>query len=206
MKKHFRTLFAASALLMSSSLYSIAIQPYASIENLPQTPYYVQDGYTFYSLISTNKSAVVIDVESQDGGVARFIAQEAANLPSVMQIYSVNIWQSPDISQKQIFQRFLSNVIQEMTTQMITPIRMSSLEASQSLNIAADFISVVGSNDSIRIYNDIMAWVPHLTTNGIICGNNWVYPSVQVGVTKAAASLNLTLNVNGNVWYFQKGM
>jgi len=205
MKKPFRTLFAATAFLVNISLYGNAIQPYASVKNLPQTPYYVQDAYTIYSLINTHGSIIVVDVESQDGGVARYVAQQAANLPTVQQIYSVSAWQSCDPSQKHLFQRFLSNVSQEMTTQLITPIRMSSQEGAEALNIAADFISLVGKNQSDGIYSDILAWYPHLSSSGVLCGNNWFDHSVQQGVTKAAVALDASLQTNNNVWYFVKG-
>ena len=64
------------------------------------------------------------------GGVARYLAGQESRLPSLQQIYSVNMWQSNDPSQKQLFRRFLSNIIEENTTQLITPIRMGSQEAA----------------------------------------------------------------------------
>jgi hypothetical protein len=105
MKKCFGKIFMSGAFLAGASLYANLPQPYASINNLPQTPYYVQDGYTIYNLANTHNAAVVIDVESQDGGVARYLAQQASNLPvsnlpSLQQIYSVSMWQSTDRSQK----------------------------------------------------------------------------------------------------------
>jgi hypothetical protein len=206
MKKYFGILFMSCALLTSVSLSADLSQPFASIRNLPQTPYFVQDAYVYYSLISARASAVIIDVESQDGGVARYLAQEVTNLPTITQIYSVNAWQSPDRSQKYLFQRFLSNVIQDNTAQWITPIRMTSQEAAEGLNVNADFISLVGGNDQQGIYNDILAWYPHLTDIGVMCGNNWNDTSVQIGVTRAASVLDLTVQLNGNVWYFEKGM
>jgi hypothetical protein len=204
MKKYFGKIFMSGAILVGASLYADLPQPYASIHNLPQTPYFVQDGYIFYNFVNTNNVAVVIDVESQDGGLARYLAQEANNLPSLKQIYSVNIWQSNDRSQKQLFRRFLSNVIQENTTQLIIPIRMSSHEAAEALNVKADLISVVGGNDQLIIYNDILGWYPHLSDTGVMCGNNWYDPSVQMGVTKAAMMLDVPVQVNDNVWYLVK--
>ena len=55
------------------------------------------------------------------------------------------------------------------------------------------------------IYNDILSWYPHLSDTGVMCGNNWRDTSVQQGVIKAASSLDLNLQINGNVWYFVKG-
>ena len=204
MKKYLGKIFMSSAILAGVSLYADIPEPYASTHFLPQTPYYVQDAYVFYSLASTHNSAVIIDVESQDGGVARYLAQQAGSLPSLQKIYSVNMWQSNDRSQKHLFRRFLSNVAQEGTTQWIVPIRMSSNEASDSMYVNADFISLVGANDLDTIYNDIIGWFPRLSNNGVMCGNNWYEPSVQVGVTKAAVMLDVSLQVNNNVWYFVK--
>ncbi len=205
MKKYLGNIFISSAIFAGASLYADLSQPYASIHNLPPTPYFVQDGYTIYNFVSTNNAAVVIDVESQDGGVARYLAGQAANLPSLQQIYSVNMWQSCDRSQKQLFRRFLSNVIQENTTQLITPVRMSSSEAAISLNVKADLISLVGANDQQSIYNDILGWYPHLSDTGVMCGNNWYEPSVQIGVTKAALMLDVPVQVNDTTWYLVKG-
>lgn len=203
MKNSIRTMFAAASLLINVSLFGD--QPYDSVKTLPQTPYYVQDAYVFYSLILNNGAVIVVDVDSQDGGVARFIAQQSSNLPTVKQIYSVCAWRSNDPSQKHLYQRFLSNVKQEMTTSLITPIRMNSQEGAEELNINADFISIVGGNQADSVCKDILAWYPHLSNTGILCGNNWFDSSVQQGVTKASVMLEISLQTNNNVWYFVKG-
>lgn len=205
MMKRFGKIVMSSALLTAAFLNADIPEPYASVHPLPQTPYYVQDAYIYYSLVNTHNSAIIIDVESEDGSVARYLAQQASNLPSIQKIYSVNMWQSNDRSQKHLFQRFLSNVTYENTAELIVPIRMNSHEATESLNIQADFISLVGANDQQTIYNDILGWYPHLSNEGVMCGNNWYEPSVQIGVTKAAMMLGTSVQVNSNVWYFVKG-
>lgn len=204
MKKYWKELFLLGFVIVNLPVCADLPQPYASVAVTASTPYFVQDAYVYYSLISENQSSVVVDVESQDGGVARFVAQQKETLPSISTIYSINPWRSWDPSQKHLYQRFLSNVVQENTADFIIPIRMSSNEAAEGLNINADFISLVGGNDEKIIYRDILAWYPHLTDKGIIAGNNWNERSVQIGVTRAAQALDLNLNVNANVWYFQK--
>lgn len=200
--KYLKSLFTGSFLFASLSLF--AAQPYDSVHLLPQTPYHVTDGYIFYTLINTRNAAVIVDVDSEDGGVARYIAQQAASLPSLSAIYSISDWLSPDPSQRHLFQSFLSNVIQENSDNLITSIRMSSLEAASALNINADFISIVGGNSEEGVYHDILSWYPHLSNIGVICGNNWNEISVQLGVVRAAAALNINLKISGNVWYFDK--
>ncbi|HEV8052031.1 MAG TPA: class I SAM-dependent methyltransferase [Parachlamydiaceae bacterium] len=201
--KHVKKILLAGCLLANLSVYA-APEPYESVRTIPYTPYFVQDGYVHYSLIQSHNAAVIVDVESQDGGVARYIAQQAESLPSLQSIYSISAWPETDPVQKRPYQRFLSNVNQEKTAELITPIRMNSLEAATSLNIRADFISLVGANDQERLYKDILAWYPHLSDNGVICGNNWYESAVELGVTKAAKSLDLNLKISGNVWYFEK--
>lgn len=202
--KHLNKILLAGMLLAHAVIFADDPQPYSSVHNLPMTPYYVQDGYVFYDLIHSRNAAVIIDVESQDGGVARLIAQQASSLPSLNAIYCVNAWTSCDPSKKHLFQRFLSNVKQENTASLIIPIRMSSSDAAWGLNVKADFISIVGGNDKDIIYKDILAWYPHLTNGGVICGNNWNESSIEIGVTKAAEALDLTLKINSNVWYLEK--
>lgn len=200
--KWLNSVFMIGLLLVNLSIY--ADQPYSSIRNLPATPYFVQDGYILYDLISTHNAGIIVDVESQDGSVARYIAQQASHLPSLNRIYSVNGWTSCDKSKQHLFQRFLSNVKQENTAELIIPIRMTSNEAAWALDVQADFISLVGANDKDIIYRDILAWYPHLANGGVLCGNNWYENSVEIGVTKAAESLGLNLKLNNNVWYFEK--
>lgn len=202
--KYLSKILVAGMLLANLGIYADESQPYSSIRNLPATPYYVQDGYTFYALIQSHNAAVVIDVESQDGGVARYIAQQAASLPSLTTVYSVSGWTSADQSQKHLFQRFLSNVKQDGTTNLIVPIRMNSNDAALALNVQADFISLVGANDKDIIYRDILAWYHHLNNGGVICGNNWNENAIEIGVTRAAQALDLTLQVSNNVWYCVK--
>jgi hypothetical protein len=205
MYKYLKKIFVA-LVLVNASLHADLPQPYQSVHTLPQTPYFVLDSYVFFSLISENNAAVIVDVDSHDGSVARFIAQQASNLPALQKVFSVSMWQSEDPSQKHLYQRFLSNIIHEETTDWIVPIRMGSLEAANALNLTADFISIVGKNDENAIYNEILAWYPHLSNSGIISGNNWIDHSVQVGVVRAAAHLEVNLQLSGNIWYLQKNI
>jgi hypothetical protein len=204
MKKFLSSIALSGMLLTNLSLFADLPEPYASVHDLPSTPYYVIDGYVFYALASAHQSAVIIDVESLDGSVARSFAQSVGGLPFITKIYSVSSWLSADSSQKHLFQKFLSNVKHENSAELITPIRMNSQEAAGALNVTADFISITGGNDQNGIYNDILAWFTHLSNDGVICGNNWFENSVQIGVTRAAAVLDVAVKTNGNVWYIEK--
>lgn len=199
MIKLFRSLAVTSLLSISSLL--TAVQPYDSIVTLPQTYFYFPDGWVLYSLVSDNASAVIVDVESTDGGVARYLAQQ--NIPSVTQIYSISLWQNGEPPEYDRYQRFLSNVIHENTTEVIIPLRMSSSEAAAALNVNADFI-YFGSNDPSTLHDEITHWISNLSDNGILAGTNWNENAIKVAVVEAAYDFNLNLGISDNVWYLKK--
>jgi hypothetical protein len=188
-------------LLTSWQIPAEESEPYVSVHNLPFKPYFIEDGYWLLDLITRHEAPVFIDVGSAEGGAARFVAQ---NVPDGLKIYCVNDWLNPDPNAKLQFQRFLSNVKQEQTSHLITPIRMNSQEAAAGLNVAANVI-YLNSNDEDRVYNDILVWSTHLTPNGTICGNNWSDVSIQIGVTRAASALDLSLHTNNNSWFLERG-
>lgn len=173
-------------------------QPYANIRNLPYVPYFFEDGYLLINLINENSVNTFIDVGSKDGSASRYVAQ---NTPDVVN-FSINPWWSCDKSQKQLFQRFLSNVRQENNQERIIPIRMGSLEGARALDIIADLIYLGSSTQGIG--TDIIAWSTHLSSSGIICGHEWQDPYVETGVSQAAAKLGLQVHSNGNFWYLKK--
>lgn len=200
MNKLMRRLTAASFFCFCSQLMALS-QPYDSINTLPIIYYYVPDGYILNSLASDNASKVIVDIESTDGSVARYLAQQ--NIPSVTKIYSVSLWPAGDPPEYDRYQRFLSNVIQEGTTEVIIPLRMSSAEAASALNINADLI-YFGSFDSNTLYTEITQWIANLSDTGVLCGNNWNENPIKVAVVRAANDYNLNLGIAGNVWYLKK--
>jgi hypothetical protein len=189
------TLFCSNAMLLADDpIYSL-------VHTTPYTSYYFQDSWILSDLVINNSAAVVIDVESRDGSVARYLAEQ--NIPTVATIYSISLWQSSDPTIKHQYQSFLSNVKQENTTNIIVPIRMGSQEAALALNIGADFI-YLASNNTFTLANDIVSWSSHLNTKGILCGSNWLDTGVQAAVTSAAAKLGLLLSINDDIWYLQQ--
>ena len=77
---------------------------------------------------------------------------------------------------------------------------MQSLEASKALNIQADLIYIDAAHDEENVYQDVIAWYPHLTLDGILCGDDWSLDSVKRGVTQAAITLNRTVHYKEHFW------
>lgn len=175
------------------SLHGIAQnipEPYCSINDLPfdSQGWFINErqmGACLHELQPTT----VIEVGSWLGSSTRFIAER---LPKGAKLYAVDTWlRSPDEEVHMqdarlpfLFQLFLSNVKHAGLTDVIIPIRMTSIEASKALNINADLIYIDASHDTESVYNDIMAWLPHLKKDGIFCGDDWGWPSVEVNVSE----------------------
>lgn len=187
--------FALFAAFLTSSAIN-ANEPYDSTRPLSFEPYFVENGYILLDKVNSQETTVFIDVGSTNGGASRYIA---ANTNDTVKVYNINPWDQNDHS----YQKFLSNVKQENQNDKIVPIRMSSQEASAALNLVSEFI-FIESSDTKVVYENILAWVSHLSEHGIIGGNRWEWTSVELPVVKAASELNLVLSTNGTYWFLKK--
>lgn len=199
--KSFSTFLIAVTLMGAGN----AIEPYDSIHILPF------DGQGWFEIADDmdkclkKKPMTVIEVGSWLGYSSRFIAER---LPQGGKLYCVDTWlgtTSEDLHQKDprlpyLYQQFLSNVVHTGFTEIIVPIRMKSLEAAKALNVQADLIFLDGAHDEQSVFDDITAWLPHLKTNGVICGDDWTWPSVQKAVDKAAKKYGFKVYAKGNFW------
>jgi len=203
-----KTWILALLFIFSGSLFAEMPEPYRSIRDLPF------DGHGWFTnqshidaLLSQHKPMTVIEVGSWLGSSARFMAER---LPEGGKLYAVDTWKgSPleDIHMRDprlphLYQLFLSNVKHAGLTNVIIPIRMDSVEASKALDVQADFIYLDAAHDAESVYQDIIAWYPHLKDGGVFCGDDWGWGSVQEGVIRAADELNLTITQYGWFWKF----
>lgn len=184
-------------------------EPYRSVEDLPF------DGHGWFlnaaplaEQINQKPIFTVIEVGSWLGSSTRFIAK---TLPKNGVVYAVDTWRGSqneaatmrDPRIPYLYQLFLSNVKHEGLTDKIIPVRMDSLEASLALNVKADLIYIDASHDTMSVYNDIIAWYPHLKTDGTMCGDDWQAESVRIGVEQAAKKLNRKIVGYGSFWRFE---
>lgn len=184
-------------------------EPYRSINVLPF------DGQGWFgndvplkNILHGMPIKTVLEVGSWLGCSTRFFATE---LPEDGKVYAVDTWlgseeeilHQTDPRLPFLYQQFLSNIIHAGLTDKIIPIRMKSLEAAQALNIKADLIYLDGAHDTINVYNDILYWYPHLNEYGMICGDDWMWPTVQTAVNHAAKLFNKKVNFYANFWWFE---
>ncbi len=177
-------------------------EPYASTSILPfndQGFFANQD--PLLQILSKKKCNVIIEVGTWIGSSARFMAQLQ---PDDGKLYAVDTWNG-SIEHSQVdfpflpylFQQFLSNTIHAGLTNKIIPIRMNSTEASKALNVLADLIYIDAAHDADSVCADVLAWLPHLNSDGILCGDDWHAPSVREGVSLAIRKSGLRVRVEG---------
>lgn len=197
-------------ILSSSFCFSEELpEPYASIKRLPFDNHgWFLNGDHLKVIIKNRRPKTVIEVGSWLGLSTRFIA---SHLPKKAKLYAIDTWlgsteeavhqQDPRLSH--LYQLFLSNVIHAGLCHKIIPIRMTSLEAAKALKVRAELIYIDGAHDTKSVTEDILAWHEHLTEKGIICGDDWVWTTVQVAVIECGKKLNKKVYTAGNFWWYE---
>lgn len=181
-------------------------EPYNSINVLPFDSHgWFGNGEQLEKIINNHKPKVVIEVGSWLGTSTRFLAERSEK------VYAIDTWQgSPqeeDVMNNPrlpyLYQQFLSNVIHSDLTEKIIPIKLTSLEASKALKVKANLIYIDGAHDTNSVVQDIIAWYPHLDNNGIMCGDDWLCPTVREAVTQCAVKLNKKIISQDNFWNYE---
>lgn len=134
--------------------------------------------------------AVFVEIGAWKGRSAAFMAVCIANSGKPITFYAVDHWlgsdekahkADKDIQAGTLYQTFLKNIAP--VAKYITPLRMSSLEASMKFqNGSVDFVCLDGGHSYEDVRQDIDAWLPKIKPDGVIAGDDWNW----AGVHKAA--------------------
>lgn len=101
-----------------------------------------------------------------------------------------------------LYNQFLSNMVHLDIQNKVIPVRMTTLQAASYLNINPDLVYVDASHAEEDVYNDIKSWYTKLALGGIMCGDDWGWPTVKKAVVRIANELNLPIHFEGNIWWF----
>lgn len=209
-----KTLFLL--ICIATSLFASSPQdlppPYNTAEILPFADIgFYSNAEHLEALIKTHRIKTIIEVGSFFGTSTRHMA---SLLPDDGIVYAIDHWQGSIEHQKgetawfpeveRLYEYFLSNTIQAGLAHKIVPLKMSSLEAAYSLSLKADLIYIDASHDTKSVYKDLVAWYPHLNKQGILCGDDWSWDSVQAAVIKFAKKNQLRVKAKGNFWKLKK--
>lgn len=158
--------------------------------------------------IQQYRPQIVVELGSWMGLSTIFMAQ---HMQQGAKLYAVDTWLGsvehrvePQFScfLPTLYQQFLSNCKHHGVTNIVIPVRRTTLEAARMLSICPNLVYVDASHAEEDVYNDIMAWYPKLASKGILCGDDWGWESVQKGVIRAAKDLQKTFKTDDNFWFF----
>lgn len=164
-------------------------------------------------IINTHRPKIVVELGSWLGTSTAFLAENIGNNGVV---YAVDVWEEtseclvalprtitdPDAFFKNLYHQFLSNMIYLNLDHKVIPIKSTSLLAAQEIDIQVDLVYVDASHAEEDVYNDIKAWYPKLVSGGLMCGDDWQWPTVRAGVMRIAKDLNQTVHYENNFWWF----
>ncbi len=182
--------------------------------------FFSEDNATSLSfLISKFKCKTIIELGSWLGASTRHIAK---CLPEDGLIYAIDHWKGStehnnsdrtDLYQllPTLYDQFLSNCIHSKLTHKIIPKKMTSLDAAKTLKLKADLIFVDAGHDEKSVYQDLVAWYPHLKKDGILCGDDWFWNqtpnksySIQEAVNRFAKEKKLYIEIYGSSFWMLK--
>lgn len=186
-------------------------EPYASTWKLPRDDHgWFRNHDQLRAALAETPANTVVELGSWLGLSARFMARL---LSPGGKLYCIDTWAGsaehwniPDFEVQRrlvlLYQQFLSNVMHDDLCNQIIPFRTTTLEGARMLMVRADLVYVDAAHDEESVYQDIMAWHAKLAPGGIMCGDDWDWPSVQAGVTRAANELNRSLVGSEGFWRF----
>lgn len=195
--------------LLCFSAYAELPEPYRDIEVLPFDGHgWYMNGGQLQQLIYKYKVNTIIEIGSWLGCSTRHMG---SLLPPTGKVYAVDHWKGSVEHQPggsayykalpYLYQQFLSNVIHAGLTDKIVPVRMSSLEAVEYLkDVKPDLIYIDAGHDTDSVYKDLVAWYPFVKGRGILCGDDWSWPTVVAAVQRFAQENNLRISASGNFW------
>lgn len=218
MKTYTQTVLVYLTLLSAYSLYGDATipEPYRSNSDLPL------DMHGWFSrenkdmigkLLARYQPKTVVELGSWLGVSTIFMAQ---HVPAESKVYAVDHWEgdqhtnaNPEGKKRAgtLYQQFLSNVKHHNLTNSIIPLRMTTIEAALLFDDqSVDFLYIDASHDETSVTQDFVTWFPKVTTNGLICGDDWGCKAVRDGVIQGMKLCSIApsrLKSIGNFWYLE---
>jgi len=148
-------------------------------------------------LFKYNHIVNVLEIGSDCGVSTRHIA---SLLPEDGKLYSLDAW----IQQYgNMYTQFLSNIVRAQLTHKIIPTRKDSAEALgliKSYGKQFDLVYVDGDHTTEGVRKDLELYFPLLSSNGVMCGDDWLFLPVRTAVLLFAQQQQLTVYAACNFW------
>jgi hypothetical protein len=169
------------------------------------------------------ENACIVEVGSWLGASTCYLATEAKNREKRVMIFAVDTWEgSNELQHKELiskmkaknqtpYELFLDNMVKGGVKDIITPIRMSSVNASKLFNDESlDVVFIDASHEYEDVLDDIRCWLPKIKRGGKIGGHDYVpgHPASDAGVVKAVNrffnGMELEISPAGRTWLHHK--
>ena len=158
----------------------------------------------FVNMLPTEST--FIEIGSWKGKSISFFAVEAINSGKNIKCYCVDTWkgsaehtQDPNVINDTLYDLFIENT--KPVSSFINPIRKPSVEAADDFSDeSVDVVFIDGDHEYEPVKNDINAWLPKIKNGGIICGHDYLLPSVKKAVDEIFADAVIFRNPMENCW------
>ena len=163
----------------------------------------------FQTLIERLRPRLIVEVGSWKGASAIHMAGLCKRLGLQTEIVCVDTWlgnwqhwnRQNGVGSKvdlriqngfpMLYFQFLSNVIARGYTNIITPLPLTGVAAAKLFEqnkLSPDLIYIDGDHEYEAVNADIRAWVPLLSNEGVILGDDYDWPGVQRAATEFASA------------------
>jgi cephalosporin hydroxylase len=150
--------------------------------------------------------SVFVEIGSWKGKSISFFAVEALNCGKTIKCYCVDTWKGSAehteydvIKNEELYEVFLKNT--EPISSYINAIRKPSVEAANDFqDDSVDVVFIDGDHDYEPVKNDIAAWLPKVKSGGIICGHDYLLPTVKQAVDEAFGDSVIFRDSYENCW------
>lgn len=176
------------------------------------------DHKIFDELVEETQPKHVIEVGSWKGASALHLARATSALGS--EIYCVDTWlggidhhlsvlpqddrQVDRFGSPGLYRQFLRNFIGTEEAKRIHPIQQTSINGAKVLahfGMSADLIYIDGSHEYEDVYADLCAYMPLLSANGVMFGDDFRMPGVFAAVLRFAHENRCRMQeVDNNFW------
>jgi len=129
-------------------------------------------GETVYNYARECKGGVIVEIGSWKGRSTCYMAH-GSKQGNEVKVYAVDPFEGSDehkefLDGKSTFDEFITNIKKLKVDDIITPMRMSSEEASKQINEPVSMILIDGSHNYEDVKLDFEIWHPKLIKGGII--------------------------------------
>lgn len=219
MLQYFLCVLMYISLVFASSAQAIENKYTGNSEDYQKIILLPEDNFGWYGnssqieeIFRENDINIVVEVGSWLGGGS---TQHFAKLvmPKKGIVYSIDTWlgnKTPQIEHvtddkilPKAYQQFLSNMIHWGYESIVVPIKKTSLDASQIVNLSPDLVYIDANHSFDSVYQDLTVWYPHIKNHGILCGDDWPCIGVQSAVKKFADENGLRVSYSGAFWVLE---